>query len=183
MAQTVLITLTTAGLATGPFDLYSNVDGYITPFETGITRASLLSGYTSTIVPDTAFTIRVKSVNDICNNYTDLTIVTSTTTTTSSTSTTTTSSSTTSTTTTAHTTYSYYFADKYACPGCGIVSSVIVAVANPHTLTIAKYYLQVGVITPSECYKITGIGASAGPYPIMDYVTPFNSCAFACSVS
>lgn len=101
MAQTVLITLTTAGADTGPFNLYSDVDGYVAPFETGVSKSLLTSGYTSTLVPDTATVIRVKSDSVLCTNYIDLYLVTTTTTTSSSTSSTSTSTtSTTSTTTT-----------------------------------------------------------------------------------
>jgi len=103
MPQTVIITLTVAGLDTGPFSLYSDVDGYVTPFETGVTKPSLLVGYVSTLVPDAATIIRVKSVNELCTNYIDLTIPTTTTTTTSSSTTSTTSSTTTSTTSTSTT--------------------------------------------------------------------------------
>jgi hypothetical protein len=81
MAQTVLITLTTAGADTGPFDLYSDADSYVTPFENNVPKASLVSGYTSTVVPDLATIIRVKS-DGTCTNYIDLPIVTTTTTTT-----------------------------------------------------------------------------------------------------
>jgi hypothetical protein len=81
MAQTVLITLTTAGTDTGPFDLYSDADSYVTPFENNVPKASLVSGYTSTVVPDLATIIRVKS-DGTCINYIDLPIVTTTTTTT-----------------------------------------------------------------------------------------------------
>lgn len=73
MAQTVLITLTTAGLDTGPFDLYSDADAYVTPFEIGVTKAVLVAGYTSTVVPDAATTIRVKSMG-VCTNFIDLSI-------------------------------------------------------------------------------------------------------------
>lgn len=83
MAQTVLITLTTAGANTGPFDLYSDADGYVTPFENNVPKASLVSGYTSTVVPDLATIIRVQSDGE-CVNYIDLTIVATTTTTTTS---------------------------------------------------------------------------------------------------
>lgn len=83
MALTVLITLTSAGSDTGPFNLYSDVDGYITPFESAITKATLLAGYTSTVVPDGTTIIRVKSVSFLCTNYVDLPVAgTSTTTTT-----------------------------------------------------------------------------------------------------
>lgn len=95
MAKNVLITLTTAGTNVGPFNLYSDVDGYISPFETGISKATLVAGYTSTLVPNAATVIRVKS-NGTCLNYIDLTITG--TTTTSLTTTTTTTTSTTSTT-------------------------------------------------------------------------------------
>ncbi len=98
MAQTALITLTTAGADTGPFDLYSDVDGYSVPFETGVSKASLVAGYTSTLIPNGATIVRVQSDNVLCTNYIDLYLVPTTTTTTSSTSTT---SSTTTTTTTA----------------------------------------------------------------------------------
>lgn len=81
MAQTVLITLTTAGANTGPFDLYSDADSYVTPFENNVPKASLVSGYTSSLVPDLATIVRVQS-DAACTNYIDLTIVTTTTTTT-----------------------------------------------------------------------------------------------------
>ena len=100
MAQTVLITLTIAGTDTGPFNLYSNVDGYLAAFESGISRLSLVSGYTSTLVPDAATTIRVKSMSTLCENYIDLGIVTTSTTSTSSTTTTSTTAPPTTTTTT-----------------------------------------------------------------------------------
>lgn len=91
--MTVLITLTTAGSSTGPFSLYSDANSYSTPFETGVAKASLLAGYTSTLVPNGTTIIRVMSTGT-CTNYTDLPIVGCTTTTT------TTSTSTTTTTTT-----------------------------------------------------------------------------------
>lgn len=73
MAQTVTITLVIAGLDTGPFNLYSDADGYITPFETGIAKALLVAGYTSTLVPDAATIIRVDSTG-VCTNFVDLPI-------------------------------------------------------------------------------------------------------------
>lgn len=100
MAQTVLITLTTAGADTGPFNLYSDVDGYVTPFETGVSKTALVAGYVSTLVPDAATIIRVKSNSATCINYIDLSIVTTTTTSSTSSTTTTSTSSTSSTSTT-----------------------------------------------------------------------------------
>lgn len=104
---TVSITLTLAGVDTGPtFDLYSDVDSYATAFETGVAKASLEAGYISTIVPDGTTTIRVFS-GGTCETFVDLNVITSTTTTTStstSTTSTTTSTTTTSTPTTTTTT-------------------------------------------------------------------------------
>lgn len=96
--MTVLITLTIAGSDTGPFDLYSDVDGFVVPFETNVPKASLIAGYTSSLVPNGAVVIRVTS-DSVCTNYIDLIIGATTTTTSTSTSTTSTSTSTTTTTT------------------------------------------------------------------------------------
>ena len=85
--MTVLITLNIAGANTGPFDLYSDVDGYISAFETGVLKASLEAGYTSYVVPDDTTIIRVMS-NGECTNYIDISVTLITTTTTTSTTTT-----------------------------------------------------------------------------------------------
>ena len=79
--MTVLITLTTAGADSGPFDLYSNLDGFVSAFETGVSKAALLAGYSSASVPDYTTTIRVKS-NGVCINYVDILLESTTTTTT-----------------------------------------------------------------------------------------------------
>lgn len=73
--KSVKITLTTAGAGTGPFNIYSNIDQFITPFETNIAKSSLEAGYISTSVPDAATTLRVESTGTTCTGfYTDLTI-------------------------------------------------------------------------------------------------------------
>jgi len=92
----LIITLTSAGINSGPFNLYSDVDGYAEPpFETDVPKQDLLDGYVSTLVPDGTIVIRVQSDNDLCTNYIDLYTSGTTTTTTSSTSTSTTTSTTT----------------------------------------------------------------------------------------
>jgi len=94
----VVITLTTAGSDTGPFNLYSDVDGYTSAFETGVSKAALLAGYTSTLVPNGTTIIRVMSNNPpLCTNYIDVPVLSCDSTTT----TTTTETPTTTTTTTA----------------------------------------------------------------------------------
>lgn len=67
----VTITLTTAGADTGPFNLYSDIDGYISAFETGVSKASLLAGYTSYVVPNGTTLVRVMS-DGTCKNYIDI---------------------------------------------------------------------------------------------------------------
>ena len=88
--MTILITLTTVGIDCSTFDIYSNVDGFLSAFETDIPKGSLLTGFSSANVPDGTTIIRVKA-KGLCSNYIDITLPTiTTTTTTSSTSTTTT---------------------------------------------------------------------------------------------
>lgn len=104
--MTVLITLTTAGSDSGPFNLYSNVDGYTTPFETGVLKSLLVAGYTSVLVPTGTTIIQVRSLGT-CTNSINLSVVllgTSTTTTTLPTTTTTTTTTTLPTTTSSSTT-------------------------------------------------------------------------------
>ena len=91
--MTVLITLTTIGIDCSTFDIYSDVDGFLSAFETDVPKASLSAGFSSANVPDGTTIIRVKA-KGVCTNYIDITLSTITTTTTSS------SSSTTTTTTT-----------------------------------------------------------------------------------
>ena len=113
--MTIFIKLIIAGADTGPFDLYTNLDGYTSPFETDIPRQSLVDGYLCITVPEGTTSIKVKSNNQDCNNYIilDITGISSTTTTTTTvdpliTTTTTTTNSSTSTTTTTTTIAVYY---------------------------------------------------------------------------
>lgn len=72
---TKIITLTTIGADAGPtFDLYSDVDNYTTPFETGISAVALLAGYQTSLIPDLTNVIRVVSTG-VCSLYLDLQIV------------------------------------------------------------------------------------------------------------
>jgi len=82
--MTVFITLFIAGADSGPFNLYSNLDGYVTAFESGVPKASLLAGYSSVSVPDFTTTIRVLSTGT-CTNYVDIPVEEITTTTTTTT--------------------------------------------------------------------------------------------------
>ena len=72
MALTYQIFLTTAGAGTGPFDLYSNADGFVTPFETNLSKALFIPGYVSTTIPDAATIIRVQNVAECqCQGFID----------------------------------------------------------------------------------------------------------------
>jgi hypothetical protein len=82
--MTVFITLTVAGADSGPFNLYSNLDGYVTAFESGVPKASLLAGYSSSLVPDFTTIIKVLSTGQ-CTNSIDIVLDEVTTTTSSTT--------------------------------------------------------------------------------------------------
>jgi mucin-2 len=94
----VVIQLISANPDTGPFNLYSNSDVFTTPFATGISRTTMLAGYSTSAVPSNATIIRVTSTGT-CQNSVDMPIAgvvtTTTTTTTGGGGTTTTTTSTT----------------------------------------------------------------------------------------
>ena len=66
--MTILITLTLAGIDTGPFDLYSDADNYQNAFETNVSRQALLNGYTSYNAPAGTTTVRLDSTNQTCGS-------------------------------------------------------------------------------------------------------------------
>jgi len=147
--MTVLITLTTAGTDTGPFNLYSNVDGYVSAFETGVSKAALVAGYSSALVPNGTATIRIKSTGT-CVNYIDVTVVTTTTTTSSTTST---SSTTTTTSSTAAPTELFVYAKYINSPSAGNLQFSINSGPN----------FNAGAVPTSSCnYMFTISGISAG---------------------
>jgi hypothetical protein len=81
--MTILLILEIEGGNLGPFNLYSNTDGYTNPFATNITKAALEAGYTSTSVPPDTTTVQVKSVGN-CSNSINIVLENTTTTTTTS---------------------------------------------------------------------------------------------------
>lgn len=72
--MTVFITLTTAGTDSGPFNLYSDWDGFVTPFAVGVSKIDLEAGYSASSVPDFTSVVRVLSTAQYCNNYVDITL-------------------------------------------------------------------------------------------------------------
>lgn len=79
----------TVGANAGPFNIYSNVDGYLSAFETGITAAQLTAGFFTANAPSGTTTVKLYSVG-ACTNATFVPVSGVTTTTTISTTTTTT---------------------------------------------------------------------------------------------
>jgi hypothetical protein len=177
--MTVLITLTLAGADTGPFNLYSDADGFLVPFETSVLKSALVAGYTSVVVPDGSTIIRVQS-NSACTNYVNFPISGITTTTTSSTSTST-STSTTTTTTSAAITYIYYTAEIYDCTTCDPIGTTTIGFPTGTTVNTAQFYHQVGVVEPTVVYKPIILTTEVFS-PIMD-TTMYASCVAACSVA
>ena len=104
--MTILITLTTVGIDCSTFDIYSNVDGFLSAFETNVPKASLSTGFSSANVPDGTTVIRVKA-KGVCTNYKDINLSALTTTTT-------TIIPITTTTTTALTLNSYWYQGKWS---------------------------------------------------------------------
>jgi hypothetical protein len=76
MAQVVILKITSAGSDITNFDIYSDADGFTTPFMEDIPKDILLAGFTSSIVPNGATQIRIQAV-DVCSTDTTVPIDTS----------------------------------------------------------------------------------------------------------
>ena len=64
----VYIKLIIAGIDTGPFDLYSDVDNFAQAFETGVSKNALVNGYVAYSVPEETTQIKVQSTGT-CTNF------------------------------------------------------------------------------------------------------------------
>lgn len=95
--MTLYITLTLAEADTGPFNLFTDVDGYLSAIAVNVPKADLLAGYSLPYVYDGTTIVRVKSLG-ACSTVLDIPVGITTTTTTSSSTTSTTTSSTSTTT-------------------------------------------------------------------------------------
>lgn len=67
----ILVTITSAGANTGPFNIYGNADNYATPLASNVAKSALQVGYTLNNVSDSITSIRIYSTGT-CNNYIDL---------------------------------------------------------------------------------------------------------------
>jgi hypothetical protein len=66
----VIVKLLTAGADTGPFNLYTNANGFTTPIAYGVLKSTLAAGYTFPSVPLGTTLIRAKSLGACGNVYT-----------------------------------------------------------------------------------------------------------------
>lgn len=154
--MTILITLNTVGVDCSTFDIYSNVDGYTSAFETNVPKATLLSGFSSSNVPNGTITIRIKA-KGLCSNYIELNLDGSTTTTTTST-----TSTTSTTTTSAPITCYEYAVSTYTSGGAqfincsGVSETVYVGGASGYDET--RFCAQDNSITTFGNASVYGIG-------------------------
>ena len=70
--MTVVIQASSVGNDTGPFNLYSQVNGFTSAFETDVSKNQLLAGFVSYNVPDGTTIVRVMSNSPECTNYEDV---------------------------------------------------------------------------------------------------------------
>ena len=143
----VLITLTVVGADTGPtFDLFSDVDGYLSAFETGIVLTVGVPYLCNNTVPNGTTIIKIVAHNGVCQHTLSLSITTTTTST--STSTTTAIPATTTTSTTVYPgPFTYYDVNTYTCNGeeCAIAGLTAKIANHPvgATVDIGKFYTLV----------------------------------------
>lgn len=155
--MTVLITLTLAGGDTGPYDLFSDVDGFTTPFETSIQKVDLLAGFISSNVPDFATVIKLVSKGK-CENFIEISVQEPTTTTTS------TSSTTTTTTTVILNCIEYTFGTfsnsnqsiKYA--DCDNVQQLVTIIGNGSYQELTICAIEDSYSIPTETFLVSNNG-------------------------
>jgi hypothetical protein len=164
-----LITLTTAGTGTGPFDLYSNVGGYAAPFETNVPKSSLVSGYTSNSVTAGTTIIRVQSTSVGCPNYVDISVagITTTTTSTSTTSTTTPGNSSLKNNKLISIGGTFVFSVKIGAGSFNTVYSTTTTIAAGATLSFGQTYYPGSFNTTGNTFKVdvyNAVGISSSNY-------------------
>ena len=71
--MTGVITLLLAGTDTGPFNLYSNADGFTSAFAVNILKTQLITGYSTASLPALTTIVRIMSVGN-CMNYVDIVV-------------------------------------------------------------------------------------------------------------
>lgn len=102
--MTGIIQILNIGINADNFLLYSDVDGYLSAFESNVSRQSLIDGFPSDQIPNGTKIIRALSTTEDCPVQIDITVPTTTTTTTTTIAPTTTTTTTVAPTTTTTTT-------------------------------------------------------------------------------
>jgi hypothetical protein len=73
--MTGIITITTISINIPYLNLYSDVDGFISAFETNIPRSLLISGYSTNLIPTGTTIVRAASSVGPCTNYIDIELI------------------------------------------------------------------------------------------------------------
>jgi hypothetical protein len=196
MAVNIIITLTSVGAdASTEYNLFSNIDGFLVPYETGVTLVDLQASYTSS-APNGTTTVRVCGTGPKCKSCIDIqatytTTTTSTTTIAPITTTTTTTiapiTTTTSTTQDLSNTEAGISNVTETISACGlpIVTTVYIDASIPGTLsTFDVIYTDPSLTTifvgNSRYYAIEyPIGAGAVSVPVNSsgvVGSPISSC-------
>lgn len=66
--MTGVITINTIGADAGPFNIYSDVDGFISAFAIDVTRDDLLAGYSTNLIPDNTNEVKINSIGYCVNS-------------------------------------------------------------------------------------------------------------------
>ena len=74
MKESIQIQSNNIGIDAGPFNIFSQVNGFTEAFETDITPVQLLIGFISYNAPVGTTTIRVVSTSEDCNEYVEETV-------------------------------------------------------------------------------------------------------------
>lgn len=153
--MTVFLTLTRAGEDSGPFDLYSDVNQYDSAFESGVDKNDLLSGYSSSLVPDFTNIIRIKSNGLLCKTQTDVVLQNS--------------------SPDPICTNGYiYNIDIFDCNACTLDGGG--SISNLYPLTVGKYYLYPILNKPILIKEYVGCAGSVFGIQILD-IDQKDTCA------
>ena len=72
--MTGIIQITNIGADADNFLLFSDVDNYLSAFESNVPRQSLIDGFPSANIPDGTTTVRALSTSPLCNSEIDIDI-------------------------------------------------------------------------------------------------------------
>jgi hypothetical protein len=147
------VTLTTAGLGTGPFNIFGNHDTYTTPIVTNISKEALVSGYVLNNIPVGASGIRITSTG-ACTNFVDISI----------------------SGLPVPPSFDYYLAEQYECGGRTYVGNQVVAFESGTSVNFTRFYNDVN--TTGFTYKLlqTNTAAPAIQLGPTSYTTALLAC-------